>query len=312
MQKKKSQHFVSQFYLKAWSACGEKVYTNINNAPVLKSTKQVACSNYFYKIDKINKSGFEILLGLNEKTVFPLKGLFEKLIYCSYMFSLAELIDLDEQDTKRLDAFRTNIIEDFYCIIENGALEAIDIILNKKYDSFDLNGYQDMLRFAVYQLTRTSKTRENIRVNIQGALESKGIDFKEYQTISTLLLSEQITLALIEKLYKIVIIENKTNVDFITSDNPVKNLRSVDEHDVELFVPISPTMAILIMPSEKSQEEKDSIKQLLLKSEAIPNYYFGFKDECSVGEIENINKLTSSNKERFIFTLKAEDVTKYQ
>ena len=58
----KNQHYVSQFYLRAWSNDGNKIFTAHDDKVEQKSIRSVASSDYFYKIEGMNNKTRDFLL----------------------------------------------------------------------------------------------------------------------------------------------------------------------------------------------------------------------------------------------------------
>jgi hypothetical protein len=117
-----------------------------------------------------------------------------------------------------------------------------------------------------------------------------------------------ITLTLIEKLYQIEILENKTDINFITSDNPVKNLLTTSDKHVELYWPISPRKAVLIKSTHFSPAEAASIKKNILNHGKNADYILRTKSVNDENKINELNKATWENKHRHAFYLADKDI----
>jgi hypothetical protein len=103
---------------------------------------------------------------------------------------------------------------------------------------------------------------------------------------------------LIEELYKITVISNQTELDFITSDNPCINIaKNIEE--LKLYLPISPKKALFIEKLDISENDATELKKQVLSNINISKYFLDFITENDKENINQLNKIIWDNKESF-------------
>ncbi|WP_417599183.1 DUF4238 domain-containing protein [Oceanospirillum sp.] len=299
---KKKQHFVSQFYLKNWAGKDDRLFALINNNVMPMKTREVAHSNYFYKVDGVNDDERAFLLKEVSSLAEPIKSMISGLINSFHIIHKFSIDVNGETEESRI--IKTNAIEDVYCIVEELALPSLDIIKKEEYGEIDIFGYSYVVRYINFQLARTPAVKNKIKNSTESLLRDKNIRFDSYYMIYSLIIAERISLQLINKLYKLVVINNKTNINLITNDNPVKNLNPIDKVEVKLFLPLSPKQGLLLEPSELPDEKVKTPLEDLSKSQ----YYLSVTDCYDQDYISKLNLITWNNKERSAFSYKESDL----
>lgn len=163
-----------------------------------------------------------------------------------------------------------NWLEDRHCIIENSGADYISKLKNKNLDFYSMNldcpqplgkCFEDenfkFLHFMSVQALRTKKQRDAFKdifenTSCQFSVNIQEINIDNIQDVFTYF--QQLKLALDLRLgnVNVTIVENKTELPFITSDQPVvvKENFSTEANEKQqlpqLYYPISPTVAILI------------------------------------------------------------------
>ncbi len=308
LNKTKKQHFVSQFYLKSWSKNGESVRVKDNKKCFQSATKKIALENHLYRIEGIGSREKEILLKGSSRVAEPMRGLFQTIILSCHQFRILSKLPANENLARTLDTHKQNIIENFYGIFEDLVTPSYIDLINGNYENIDLNSYQDILRFVTLQLTRTSKVKETSKANMEGMMKEKGLEFDDFDTLHSIIIAEHLTLTLIEKLYQLEIVENETEINFITSDNPVKNLLKIEDIQVNLFWPINPRKALIIRPTSYTKAEAENIKKRLTNQEIKPEYILKVNRQEDHSEILKLNKITWENRHRQIYFLEDHDI----
>lgn len=152
-------------------------------------------------------------------------------------------------------------------------------IVDKTREEFSPNPYYDFTHYILTQYFRTPKVlRSNLLFpELNAILQKHNIKF---DSILILIIHYQLVAllhVLIEDQYKLVLIKNKTNTPFITSDNPAVNTyagvvknRAFKENEFEIYFPLSPKLAILFsnqyinpnMQEDSNEAEIESEKQI--------------------------------------------------
>ena len=121
---------------------------------------------------------------------------------------------------------------------------------------------------------RTKKMRTNLNPN---ELKNKNIDLEKMSVILPFIYGE-ITGNWIYNIGKIKLLENNTSSSFITSDQPIFNVKapvtSSDElKEFELYYPISPEYAIYISKSNNEKSIKN-ISDVIFYNQLVKNHSY--------------------------------------
>lgn len=308
-KKTKKQHFVSQFYLKKWSDKNGMIKIKGDKTLFMCNSINIGHVNSLYRVEGIGVREKELLLLAAEKTAQPMQGLLKTIIHACHLFKTLSNEKMPESANNELDILKQNIIENFYQTFEDQVQRSYTILINGTYEKFDINYYQDILHFVTLQLTRTPKVKILSREIMQPRFLENGLELQDFDTIHSAIIAENLTLSLIEKLYQIEIIENHTQINFITSDNPVKNLLSIEEKKVELYWPISPRKCIIIKPTNYTEEQAKKIKSDIIKLGKKAEHIFKVTKEYDTNAIQELNKTTWHNKSLHIYYIEDSDIT---
>lgn len=310
MNIKKKQHYVSQFYLKKWSYCEDRIYSLVNDRIVPMKIKEIASSNFFYKATNMTDKTKSILLHGLSKLKSPytrnaIKTAIESVHLVEAITKNSDYKDPDLEHSENL--VRTNIIEEYYAVIEELAAPDIKNLAESSGDNFTFENYQNVLRFVVNQLTRTSAVKEKFKNLSRDSLEKEGVDFQTFNAFHTLIISEELVLVLIEKLYKITLLDNQSEVNLITSDNPAININPITIPEVKIYFPLSPKKALYIEPSHLNEISTLKIKENYLSGIYTPTYYIE-KATIHEQEVRYLNGRIFENRDRCIYGLTSEDL----
>ncbi len=305
----KNHHFVSQFYLRKWSKCGKKVLTTINNSNIRNmNIDKIASSNHLYRIDNINDETRAILLKELKKQRLPIMGdLLEQIINNMSIMNTLKSLYTQNNITKEESILKSNTVEGVYGLIEDLAAPLIEKLINNDIEDFDIDDYQNVFRYAIYQLTRTPKVKNITKEKVEPILENKNIDYKNYHIIMSLIMSEQMLLTFIEKLFKITIMENNTDLNFITNDNPIFNIYPIETNKVKFYLPISPRKALFFEEANIDLKSAIALKNQILNGKQY-NKYFLDSVEITREEVLNLNNRMKENSDRFLFLYEEQDL----
>ena len=113
-----------------------------------------------------------------------------------------------------------------------------------------------LLTFILTQLFRTEKSMDSFEVAGKTIKNNFPDSFDNIKSFSIMALHYQtynIALKMINDMYKIIILNNTTNIPFIACDCPVANTfsrivknRPLKKHELELYYPLSPDKAMLL------------------------------------------------------------------
>lgn len=285
------------------------MFTIINQKIIKIKVKETASENYLYELTNMTNNTREVLLRELSRLDSPLSNLIRTTV--DAVFLLEERPNNFRHENPNMKeskrAIRVNIIEEYYTAIEELAAPSLNLIIEDEYERVDVDDYQNILRYAVNQLSRTPVVKEKFRAEVSFALDGNGVDFQTYNVLQNLIVSERIVLALIEKMYQVTLLNNSGNLNLITSDNPAINLNPITQKDLKIFLPISPRKAIFIEPTSLNSDDQLKTKNTYLDGGGIEKYYICDR-LLSEQDVRGLNEITASNKGRHIYGKESEDL----
>ena len=148
-----------------------------------------------------------------------------------------------------LEAYEINVLEDYHAGIENSFLP----LLRRLRDG-DISFYEndtDCMTFARYIATQHMRTK-GIKVRIiETMMQSMGRDFSRIWDIASIMFAVNIggSLFVGRKRQQLKLLQNDTEIAFITGDQPVINLHGkppAPPTSLSIYYPISPRAALVL------------------------------------------------------------------
>ena len=291
--KKRRHHYVWRYYLRSW-AKDEKIWCKRDTSVFHTNLVNVAQMRDFYKIYELTETEYEFLTGLTEYKSHELQKELNK-----FWVDIAARVTRVRKTGKKLgintpefhgdiDTYLTNSGEEIQTKIEEIGLQFLQC-MNARDLSFYLDEHKcvDFMLFISVQYVRTNTIKSNLLA--REALP-KSIDFDAVWAIAQYILATNMSLSLYmdRREYQLVLIENRTDVPFITTDQPLINLRDThssktDEvKELEIYYPLSPTLAMLLSqaPSVSLQPNTTEVVKLnSLMVEKANQQIFGPSEE---------------------------------
>jgi hypothetical protein len=246
-EKKRRQHTVWQHYLKSWCV-DDQLYCLRDGRIFRTGTASVAVERYFYKLPKLNPGDISLIRGLVIDGAHPAaketNESFLEMLTAPMQFE-GETAVLDDI----VDTFRTNALEDWHADIEASFLPLLSSTINEDIGFYSSDeGCMVFLHFACAQYMRT----KGIKVRtIERLKQTTGRDVSRIWDILSYMLSGSIGASLFveRKRRKLVLMHNRTDVTFITGDQPIINLHATRPHPptaLALYYPVSPRLALVL------------------------------------------------------------------
>ena len=323
MKLKKKQHYVSQFYLKAWSKNKDHIYAcDLKSQPFLVRTNATAYSNFFYRVSPLSIEGIAALKNIAqmlhaENTIIYKKIIqsINRIVFKGELFKRTSCAKQDQsydETNELLKEFKTNIIEEYFAYFENKASPIIKKILESEEIYINKQEYKNLLFFITLQLLRSKKV-----------LDRANSEFKKYHPILTndemytisiyvsLIMSEKLSQSLNNDLNTLHIVKNRTNVNIITSDNPCVNYKFHESNNTEFecILPISPYIYLILKENPYSEEIKKYISQQLANQQEVNllNKLIVIEETFDVNNIRWVNGLMKKNSNRYLYALHHQD-----
>jgi hypothetical protein len=261
--RKRRQHHVWQEYLKSWTTDGQ-LYCLRGGHIFRAGTSVVALERNFYKLHELNSDDLRLINRLVIENAHP----FAKKIHEDFLNRIivptllaGESVELDAA----IDIYRTNVLETYHAGIEASFLPILRMLLRKDIGFYATDaGCINFLHFICTQNMRTKgvKTR-----TIETIKEKTGQDLSRTWDIISLMLAINAgaSLYLERKKRKLTVLDNNTDVTFVTGDQPIINLHGHRPKEtaptlLAFYYPLSPRLAAIL--SEVDEEPALSAENL--------------------------------------------------
>ena len=293
---KKNQHYVWREYLKAWSE-DDKIWTFFKKSGKIDNPnlKKVTVERYFYRLNKLTSDEIIFLKKFIDATSHnSVKKLNHDFLE---MFTITSVLNM--QNGKETEI---NLMEDAYCKIENlgnSLLACRNITDIEKL--FNKDGLYDAIIFICFQYFRTKNMKNSLLKEFNND-KYEALVKKSWNIISYIMATNKTSDIIFDKNLKFLFIENNSEINFITGDQPVLNLLS-DIKDkngevigLELFYPITPKHALIIhFRTDQINQFENQIAEheqiCYFNNKILENSdFFVFADNNE--QLENINRMT--------------------
>ena len=275
-QKKKRQHYVWRNYLRSWSNSQDLIpaLIKIENKIATPNLMNVAQEKYYYSLQEFTIEEEIVLQELisnlsNDDT----KDLFQE--YFNLFTSYSKLrrvlknknlpTDKRSQIEEKLELMKSNLMEDFHTDFEIFGQKLIEI--KNPEDLQFLNNEESLMKTLIFLCFQYVRTKRMQNVFSQKFSNHLTILPKYFHILSFVLATGMANGLRFYKETKFIFIENISDNDFITSDQPIINLKE-DEKDekgnvksLEFFYPISPRIALKIHYNEGNKFEQLKIAE---------------------------------------------------
>ena len=300
MENKKKQHYVWKRYLRPW-AIKDLIWCYREGKIFKPNLEGIAQQRYFYKLMELSQKDLTFLRYFIEKSKNPTLiklnySWLEDFINPFRIKKVLESIGFDKQYYDDLIQYAiNNTLENIHARIEKGAIGYLDSLLNKNIDFYYTDsGCIDFSLYISMQYMRTTKNKQDIISVLQN---------EEYVNIEncihplSIIAATNVGWSLYSRRQhsRMVLLQNETSTEFITGDQPVINTfanssdEPLQEHEFELYYPVSSRLAILI--SEKDELQKSKVNHL---SERDVDQY----NKMIIQEAHN--QIYASSKEMFL------------
>lgn len=276
---KKLHHFVPKFYLRAW-APKEQLFCLQSEKITPRNLEKVGAENYFYRLNEISPEDAEFI----EKMIIQdsPEGLKKSHRFLVHAFTVphiakrkleerirraeesGELLEedaicearrlIDQQIVEMNENYHTSIEELFMPILNSMLAGDLEFLTEQE------KRYQFYYGLSV-QYARTNQVKGN-----RPWLKEQ--DFERYTRISNLLthiMATNVGRSLIgdHERYRVLLLDNTTEIPFVTGDQPVINLSANPAkfdppEKFELYYPLSPTKAMMLLELESAHLPRGS------------------------------------------------------
>ena len=295
------QHYVWRHYLRNFCFENESIFSLINlNKIVPNNLMNVAQERFFYKLHDIDENDLSFLnefLNLYIPEQNELKEYLQTVLF-SYKITILKkaLPNKTHQEN-----FEKNVQNDYFenhmTMNENYGKKFIEIKnLEDLKECFITENEFKTLLFLAIQFVRTKQYREKL---IEEFKDKKVNMDKFWFFISFAIGNILATNLLLKRKHKILLIHNKSNLEFITSDQPIINLEEEKDEKgfaiyFKLYIPLSPYKSLILdFDSKENTVEElittdfDYVKKLNGKIIKHSNMFIFSKSESVLTKIKN-------------------------
>ncbi|MCI0922656.1 DUF4238 domain-containing protein [Sphingobacterium rhinopitheci] len=296
MEVKKKQHYVWKQYLTSWAENGRQIYFLHKDTNVVRCTnlENVAQKRFFYEVDAFTEDQEVALTYIisewstnfsRESNLAILKSFFKY----SHIKRHWERLDFPEKEYK-LNVVKKNALEDLHSMFEKFGEELLKV--NSQTDLFVFDDDKERLKALMYLCIQYTRTNQ---MHSKALTESSVISVLPASSLKIIAITFAITLAAnltFSYNLKITLLMNSSNIEFITTDQPIINRIRTDELKnnkdelLEFYYPIGPKKALLIAISDESRRDEYELK---MDSEVIaynslllvlkPDFVFANREE---------------------------------
>lgn len=307
---KRNHHYVWADYLKRWSSDQKSVWHTTPTGKVsFNSVRSISKEDFFYKAQPLLP---EHLLAINLWSTQSPKHLQEEHVNFLEMFMRIEALrhrpdsgKLESEVERVSEVLRCNLLEDRHAIHEREARPVMSALANGNFDF--LNEGNNLIIFLAYfghQISRTKAFKDTFKTSTR-MFRQEGNEaelFAEATEQCWWFISYMFGINIGWSLYSTrssdnhCLLINKTDTDFITSDQPIVNVHpdlkegtfvAPDDDVCDFFYPISPNVAFMInrsnaFPNGVSDAPKDFVLKANHKIAKFAHTYIIGASEQSV------------------------------
>lgn len=298
MENKPNQHYVWQKYLEPWKKDGQIVCLRNKKKIFSSNPRNVASQKYFYKINSLTQNDCMLIrsLFINKKPEY-IKKLLEGWVkpveefLQIYEYS-SEYGEIEGSLKEYTEQALKNILEELHMKIENAGMPGLckaqsgDVLFLSECKEMSLDDVANFLIYLCFQYFRTKKIKQNVKNNLKeyASMFANFDDaFNLLVPILSTLLGNSLFNLINNKELNCYLLENVSEIPFITGDQPVINIHATfkkyneEATDLALYYPLSPNKSLLIT--------KEQICDL----------------ECSIEKVKEYNDMIDSQSLELIF-----------
>lgn len=284
MKKKRGQHYVWRYYLTSWTDNSGNLFCLRDNKIFQVNPKNIAKARDFYRLRNLSLHEISIIeqgfiKNYWTKEIQQINKNWIKMF--TDIFRQKELLEQegkwDEEKESELDVIMNNLVEDVHTQIEITASPHLNSLKSGNVDFLkSSNGKFEFMFFLCLQYVRTSMMRNNILKSFAaGPIPVSPTHIENVWSVLYFILATNLAVTLsTSRTFRVVMLRNISPLPFITGDQPVINTLvdySILEeaNELELYYPISPTLALLITDSDK----RNSVQSIFdVQEDEVTNY----------------------------------------
>lgn len=254
--KKRKQHYVSKFYLKAWCE-NDRFYCLRAGQIFVAHVNDIAQQRDFYRLRELTAADIELVKRLAiDPSPEHLRPFHSRLLNeFARIPALRGIVDAhpdaSEEERQFLDEAVNNLEEELHSGAEGRGAPLIAAMLQGDTSFYqDSRLCADFLHFLALQNMRTKRVRE---VHAERATSAKlPIDTSRVWNVLTHIFATNVgwSLFLDRRSYRLVLLDNPHPIPMITGDQPILNILGPEDgsppDELAFYYPLSPTRAMVL------------------------------------------------------------------
>ncbi len=258
---KKRQHYVWRNYLRSWADKKDHIWACKKDDSKILHTNlmNVAQEGYFYSISELADNEIQFIRSyIDNKTPLVVRPLcldflkaFISPYQCGALLTSKGASQSDIESTIR--SMEINIFEEIHCMFEKYGEKIINCHSVENLQNMQDEDWDEALTYMMFQYTRTKK----MKISVVSGLKEDSEQWAKFVNKVYPLMGSILAITIgrhlsIDTSIKIKLLENKSSVHFVTSDQPIMNFVgdiSDDEgyaKQLELYYPLNPQNALYI------------------------------------------------------------------
>ena len=267
---KKKQHYVYKTYLEQWCKKNNQIHSlNIHTSQIdtKNHAKETGIQNFFYKT-RVDKEVYDLIVYKYKDFInnapSPIKEMLNDFIKTIDLFTkITQYQEEKHQNFENLDILHKNFLEEYYGnkiepIIQISIGEFIASENDFSKIKFDENLYLSLILFTLSQAFRTkssltlmSNTVKDIYVKYpEKEVKLTDIQVNTYHKLCAIFDIWKHSIDMNNKKVQFIFFENTSDIDFITSDQPIFiNNSSKNNFPYNFEFPLTPRIFVKIVPN---------------------------------------------------------------
>lgn len=302
LEVKRQHHHVWASYMRRWSPDNNRDvwYTTEHQKIARASVKRIAVEPDLYRVQRLTEEHIEIIKMLLINSPKPLQQL-QKSLLTTYLYRQRVEDHFkskgiqDSLSDNIFDALKGNGIEDFHSAHEKEVQDILKELANRDLSVLTVEDNMiSFLHFLGHQIIRT-KTKKDQIISSYHFINPKIANLMEESWwflgyIFGMNIGESFFNSKNKDTHCLVV--NDTDIPFITSDQPIINsspslndeIRPPEDHEYDLYYPISPGVAYMInksnrFPRGKVQASREFVDEMNIKIAKDTNVYLISNDK---------------------------------
>jgi hypothetical protein len=258
--KKRRHHYVWRKYLRAWSN-KEKIFCLREGKIFNPNLMGVGQERDFYKLKKLSCDEIQFIRQLAienspKESIDNHESLLKNFTFLHQLYEKNPQLanTKDPEVINYYEALLHNLEEELHSSIENTGQKYLDLLLAEDTSFFETDeGFMDFIYYLSAQYMRTKKIRESIKLSFSQKGHAKTIE-NTWNILSHIFATNMGgSLYCQRKDFKLILIKNISDHEFITGDQPVINVFSCSTPEgqapdrLAFYYPISPLLSVLII-----------------------------------------------------------------